>query len=56
MLDIERLLLRVLLASAVVLGVFQPIPVEAAKAVVTDVRVGTTQDVTRVVLDVDKKL
>jgi N-acetylmuramoyl-L-alanine amidase len=56
MLGIERLLLRVLVASAVVLGVFQPIPVEAAKAVVTDVRVGTTQDITRIVLDVDRQV
>ncbi|MBL4690350.1 MAG: N-acetylmuramoyl-L-alanine amidase, partial [Rhodospirillales bacterium] len=43
-------------ASAVVLGVFQPISVEAAKAVVTDVRVGTTNDVTRVVLDVNRQV
>jgi len=51
---IERLFLRAMLAGAVVLGLFLPAPLEAASAIVTDVRVGASQDATRVVFEVDR--
>jgi N-acetylmuramoyl-L-alanine amidase len=51
---IERLFFRILVAGAIVLGLSLPVAAEAAKAVVTDVRVGTNQDATRVVFDVDR--
>ena len=43
-----------LLAGAVVLGLSLPRPAEAASAIVTDVRVGASEDATRVVFEVDR--
>ena len=51
---IERPFLRLLVAGAVVLGLSQPVPVEAANAIVTDVRVGAQQDATRIVFEVNR--
>ena len=51
---IERLFLRLLASGAVVLGLSLPSPAGAANAIVTDVRVGASQDATRIVFEVDR--
>jgi N-acetylmuramoyl-L-alanine amidase len=48
------LLLKILTASLVVLGLFFPFFSMAASVVVTDIRIGTNQNTTRVVFDIDR--
>ena len=53
---IERLLLRILAALAVVVGMAQFAPALAAEAVVTDIRIGAQKDLTRIVLEIDRQV
>ena len=53
---VKGLFLKLLTISLVIFGLSVPFFANAGNVIVTDIRVGTNQDTTRVVLDVDRMI